>query len=968
MIKPKLRRSIYIGIGGTGIKAIKMVKQNFLENSTSQTLPKMIKVLCVDTNNGDLNKVEQGTNAVALDEMEKLHLTVGDPLGTYNAFPEMFKKWLPEINYDSIKSISGIGAGQARSNGRFILDVTEKIGTGASFFSERLKSIYADLTSATLEDLDYDLLPTQKIDVHLIFSIAGGTGSGMFLRIAQIIKQTIPNVNLIGYAFSHAFYTNVGVNWNITHNSYGALVELDYCMHADRKEYESVSHDLRNKLFDAVMYIDDKTYTWHQTQPAYQYKIEEVLVNVGYALYLSAGEIGANAASIVDNLRVAMNSKGYDYRCRNGKKSAWVSSVGVSELFCKPNADEDYDIIKNAIFALRHFVNGDENTSLSVDSSNEWINKLHLNERNDENDHNELINKLLEPELYKNPGSTATITIHNDGSVVNDDKFISINDDKIGKPGRKSIQATLIDEIKRTIISYVIDYLFPEQGGRTKGLTYVKDVIFKFRGALNESNEQLNREIVDLKAQVEECNSKIEEGQNSLQTESGKGWRKDNALIANYKRKIVDQCKNRYKLNCEIFRRELANGVYKELVDFVNSYIDEESGTIVRLITNVTKACKDLENQSSKQFGTKSLTAKSTAIDLTEYVPKLPNSIVNEKVPIDNWKDFFSKTGYGTITDLANKKDWGEYIKDYFQKAHPVSTAPLIIRVLNHLSPEELKSKITDVVNRARPLMDITSYGETIKASDFIFVSIPANIDKTSDLPLLQNIFKQVYQGTTNIEYIPSRDTNKVLVYRQMGVIPAYYISGISSGKNGNIVFDSCEKKYRDFLESGNVNYSPFTDKFFEQAFREKEHSLDSVMVDDSPFMLWIKCFIFKLIERNDGMYRIEHSLGEMDLLDAPSYRSWVNLGITRDVAFNDFISRCQNATFADEINNKIGVLLQDEDNKAELSKYCIRDSSKNALYMKNSLYSPQLDGTSRIVMDLLKREVGSLSKLNQDE
>ena len=263
IVKPKLRRSIYIGLGGTGTDVIKIVKDYFL--ATTSHVPTMIKFLAVDTNQPELSRK-------GFESFEQLEFVLSKPQQTYNDKPAHYA-WIPEKNLENIQGIGNTGAGQVRSNGAFVLAVKEAAGAGKSF-SAKLAAVRDKLVNANAiqEDSDYDLLATTKIDVHLCFSICGGTGSGMFLEVAKLIKSVIPNSNLIGYAVSNSFYDNVGVHWNVKSNAYASLVELDYCMHAHKREYQnSLYEPVFEKPFDALMYIDNKTYTRNETEEEYNY-------------------------------------------------------------------------------------------------------------------------------------------------------------------------------------------------------------------------------------------------------------------------------------------------------------------------------------------------------------------------------------------------------------------------------------------------------------------------------------------------------------------------------------------------------------------------------------------------------------------------------------------------------------------------------------------------------------------------
>ena len=67
----------------------------------------------------------------------------------------------------------------------------------------------------------------------MVFSIAGGTGSGTFINMAYLLKDTVPGNKIMGYAVLpdvfEAMFGNVAPN--VKANGYGAIMDLDWFMH-----------------------------------------------------------------------------------------------------------------------------------------------------------------------------------------------------------------------------------------------------------------------------------------------------------------------------------------------------------------------------------------------------------------------------------------------------------------------------------------------------------------------------------------------------------------------------------------------------------------------------------------------------------------------------------------------------------------------------------------------------------------
>ena len=871
IVKPKLRRSIYIGLGGTGTDAIKIVKEYFL--TTCGHVPSMIKFLAIDTNQAELGKKGFANN-------EQMAIVLSRPKPIYENAPKMYS-WIPEKNIENIQGIGNRGAGQVRSNGAFALAVKENSGSEDNLTNKLIK-LRNNLVNVTSDDADYDLQPSTVIDVHLCFSICGGTGSGMFLEVAKIIKKVIQNSNLIGYAVSNSFYDNVGVHWNVKSNAYASMLELDYCMHAHRREYEySVYEPVNEKPFDALMYIDNKTYTRNETEEEYSYEREQVLSNIGYAMILSAGNLGDDANSIVDNLKGATLSGGYDIDCKNGKKSAWVSSLGVSELFCRSNSSQDLFSHKLAIQELTNLKDG--NPTNAATTAKQWIAEFKINEGGpeDPNDHDELIDRMIAPNLYQYINTANSIKV-DDSGTVNDSAFLTNAPVKFQTLDNHL--NTFIEGIIDKLNSHVMELIFPSQGNQTCGLSYLQSVLTTFNQSIAGYRKCLEDEITEYEIKISDGETKEGNSVKALQAQANARWKNQNTITL-HKNAIRNIRLQRYKLECEVERRKMAIKVYSSLeIKIISDYLHE----IARLRTVLDSVVNALNSEVGKFEIPEKADKRSTSVDVTSEIAQLRESQVTDE-KFEDWSDFYHKTKKVTLRELADKSDWKQFVLAYVKDKYPIKSAQPIVKIMKRFDEKGiLGSRLKDVLNRARPLMDVSSYGNIrLRPTEFVIVSLPnADGDETR---FIRDAFDNEYQGPNEIQYVSIKDSNRIIVYKQLGVIPPYYIKGMSSGKNTDFDSLSCEDAY-NCLRNSEDNYSPFTKRSYEMAVRKGGHTLDTFLgaiSETDCFEMWVNGFILGLITRDsDKNYRFISKEGELDLDDLESY---INLGASRMDAYKKF-------------------------------------------------------------------------------
>ncbi len=225
----KIRRTIFIGLGGTGNEVIRHLKQEMLLHGYD--LP-LFQYLVMDT--------------VAFDErpgMEELkHLRNGEEylyIGGYNPneilknlanWPVIARWWGNRMRTNLVAVDEG--AGQMRSVGRM----------GFFYHFNKIESqlrrmIYAITDRKNNDDArlnNYDVLNNDPI-VYLVFSLCGGTGSSLFFDVAYVIRHMLNGVGLkptiVGILMLPGPYlqsiNSAPQRERIQANGYAALTELE---------------------------------------------------------------------------------------------------------------------------------------------------------------------------------------------------------------------------------------------------------------------------------------------------------------------------------------------------------------------------------------------------------------------------------------------------------------------------------------------------------------------------------------------------------------------------------------------------------------------------------------------------------------------------------------------------------------------------------------------------------------------
>lgn len=331
----KLRRTVIIGLGGTGKKALLYTKKRLLETFGEE--PPLVKFLLIDTTSANTDSLTvtplnaSDTREVRLKASEVLHIEARGASLLPQVHDEI-REWFP--HKVDLKANILSGAGQIRALGRLALYAN------ATLVYENLRDLLALARDFRYERPSGDLRYVYEafsphLTVALVGSLAGGTGSGIFWDVAMILRELMKDEDqLFGYFLLPDIYVNRPGTQNVEANAYAALKELDYLM--SREDTWTYSFggrkiNVRKKPFDMVFLVNRENRAGKTVN-----EVEDLTDLLGFGLYLLAGPLGKEQADVFDNIVHQLNEqKGKYYG-----KTAHYASFGAAEVRFNPQAVE----------------------------------------------------------------------------------------------------------------------------------------------------------------------------------------------------------------------------------------------------------------------------------------------------------------------------------------------------------------------------------------------------------------------------------------------------------------------------------------------------------------------------------------------------------------------------------------------------------------------------------------------------
>ncbi|MDD5363078.1 MAG: tubulin-like doman-containing protein [Ignavibacteria bacterium] len=226
--------TILIGLGGTGKEVLLRIRRQFVEKYGSLDDFPITSYLYIDTDNapaeesGIARERDYLINEIDFKPSEKVFNPVNpsDYIHRINDIPHI-KEWLNVTGEIGKLGTMNTGAGQIRPAARLAFyhnfdEIVYKLSSAKSTITDS-RSINIVKDKHNIKNVN-----TEKINVYVITSISGGTGSGMFIDFGFLIRHLFRNQAVSSsYIVLPKIYQGYGKE-RVFANGYAALTELEY--------------------------------------------------------------------------------------------------------------------------------------------------------------------------------------------------------------------------------------------------------------------------------------------------------------------------------------------------------------------------------------------------------------------------------------------------------------------------------------------------------------------------------------------------------------------------------------------------------------------------------------------------------------------------------------------------------------------------------------------------------------------
>lgn len=839
----KIKRCLYVGLGGTGMNALLHTKKMFVE--TYGEVPPMIGFLGVDTDGGVYKKeLPSNYGPVSISPNEQMPITVQNARDAYITSKDHFS-WVPEQNVFALTAMTK-GAGQIRTNGRFALTCNFEALTN------KVKDAVNRICSAKImNNHDYDTNLGAEVEVHMVFSLSGGTGAGTFLNMAYVIKNALNKCKLTGYAVLPDVFENMS-NYGMERvkpNAYGSICDLDWFMHLNGTEklqfdYVTSKQQITGAPFNAVFFIDNR----NENGDTYS-NVEQLTEMISLALVTSAGELSDSVTSVTDNVEKSiMNGDGMV-----GNKRAWVSGMGACEIIFRGKEMGEICALKNAQRIIQRMI------ASCIDANaiaNAWIDSPDVNIRENGGSENDNVIDFILSKQPKFPLDTI-----NDNQNAKAEALGYI--ENVAAPKSEEVQSK-VQELKERVTKE-LHKLVVKSVNQECGVGLAKDVLDAIKSQVDIFLKEMNAEKDTLTQRQPALENAVSVTSEDLKEYSSRFFKTKGKV------NDLEQCVCEAAMALAVNKREIARR--DAAITFFNSLLVAISDEQLK-VSDIEKKLKAVNTSYVNRIAmlTNSVDHTSDANFHIDLAKQAVNAIgVNDdEIQI---KDFIATLPYTEKFYEADTKPTDELEKAILTytltlptaKSWAKTTIDDVLSRINKDNPERLDQILCLALAKAKPLLNINTRGQVgYTYGRFSYVGVPMNSTLLQDGGRLEQL-----AGGEKIQFARLGMQDRVIIYNQIGVVPAYFIGSLQN--------------YKQKYEKCNI-FSHIDATIYQRMVREG-FSLQPVLDDGSKDVeLWVRGLIMGLIKNENNRYFVK------DKTNGKALRQyWVELGQYRDEAFNAF-------------------------------------------------------------------------------
>lgn len=830
-----IRPSIYIGLGGTGIKAISRTKKMFEE--AFGKVPKPIAFSAID-----FDLTEDPNLPTAMREDYLSIRTSGSPRTLYDVRHKQGEyQWMFPVNAGYIGDRIHDGASQVRTYGRFLTEMV------INNIERRIADCYTQVKNLEGKEEGVEIADTGgTIDVHIAMSLAGGTGCGSFINVASLLRDKYQNkVKIIGYGVLHSVFRTMDPSTNktprVVANAYSAILDLDYLMEAtSEKPIELMLNgkktELKQPLFDEFFVVDNETENGKRVD-----NISKLCEVLGTCLYVSGGELGNKVNS------GSSNTGWKDGSYNISPKLGWVQGLGACQVVYKGELLGEVYGLKAALELIRKMRLSSPDIHQKALA---WTETMRI--REDGSEYDMLIDSIYPKEKITTlKGITLDVK---DSPSRNREDVTKYLENFSDFPTDKAI-ATISDNLTTTLRQDIAAMLQQEAGVGDAQifLSTLKSHCSQYKSEMESERLAIEKHAGELREKLDAKTFKDYEDYLEKLFKTTKG--KQERLEA-----IEREAKAIKKQKVEANRRAVAYKIFSTLLATI-----EEMENRIASIDDTLNA---LKNKYALEMTTKQNSSESSLVfeyDLS-YNERMNMAFDPEDVVTTAFTSALAKPLY----DVELTEELDKSIKEYVGGLNRVSAYKerLIVDVIRDLSDKEYSKLKQEIIEKSSRLLKLNDRGQVCATRQ--------NLLPTS--ALVQNYLISVYKGKNeNGEEAKCRLEEDSNFLSQDGIKPEYITSDFDSMKQKIIFYRSdmaiipycidafddltVESEYgvlvRDSLQSGSTGFNPHFDMQIFEDMRKKDFKLKPEMQNEAMFY-WVCGNLFGWKEVTEDMHVME--------------------------------------------------------------------------------------------------------------
>lgn len=930
--KTKIRRSLFIGLGGTGMRTLLYLKKLFID--TYGEIPPMIGFLGIDTDKGEFSKnlepksassvgimrnanqettlfvkgTPQTNSVIKLDPIEQMRIIVQRPEEIYNVRRDSFK-WLAKENVRALESLTTDGAGQVRTNGRFAL-----IANIAEVESKVRDSLGKVASIEGVDNPKYDLIDSIT-DIYLIFSFGGGTGCGTFIDMAYLIRRCCtPENNIAAYGLLPKVFRTRFLNEmeRAMPNGYGAMQDLDWLMCRTWNDapvklpmQDGRTLEGKGRPFNAVIFVDNE----NRNRDVYRdnAQLEEM---IALSLITSVGELSVANKSVLSNLSASSIGGTYDVE----KKHAWASGMGVCEVIIRTDELRKLFAHNVAIYLANSLQNKPADMTEEI---LQWIDSPSVKIREHEAD--DMLDYLLDPSIVPMTGI--------DKDDYDDARRVANSYIDAQQPRKEDLDERLqlkIAQVSDELRKFIISVVNRKQGA---GVGAAEEVLNGIESQVKNYLKEMNDELSDYVNKFAQFDLILTEKSKELKDTSSSAL---SIFSSQKKRELANEVCNiatdlaRFKR--EIARHDRAKTFFTDLLVRIDSH-----KTNIKQIRDRLKMSASSSHDAIAAIRTNlGKVTETFQYDLTNKA--MNETIIDEEmIQVSDFIDSLSGNKVFDFSEMETSTIW-KYLLDFsyfLPKAEQIGNKD-INDIMNAMSQDEFDELVRRLVAKASPLLPHNFHGYKngnppvnyyIGVSDFELSRLKKD-----------DYFKTNIREAADVNFSKIGMKDRLIIFSQMCPIPPFAISSM----------DECKTEYDNPLQTICFHL----DTGWMDEMHRNHYRMEPGGISDDSLEIWVKGFIFGFIKNEEGMYKyLDEENG--DFLD--DY--WVDLALYRDDAFRKFED--MNGAVSEQFNKRIAEL--EKEKGAPFVRGIVSDAKSNYWekysqigYTKTELKDPHMEGTRK--------------------